>query len=453
MIKGKTKIELFDAKTGQRQYVHESSNMVTNAISQLTNVMAAANQRLDDCVFPISQNALGGIMLFDGDVEENVNNVFFPTNVHLTGYAGRVDGKGTLRGTYNTIESKETENSFTSVWDFDTSQANGNIKSVCLTSALSGQSPLSYFHRYVPDNMYNGQVNTYGRWYFVRYDGEYAIMYKLNNNVATFIKTRIPLLKHKINDGLTHIPLKYETLLEVSTNTDPVSGNYANGYQYYYDNGDGYIYVIMNRANDSGDGIFSYFTINYGDGSYNTSAPRRVVVPDAKFGGYDYNGVVNNGMYYVPSKDMKGVYRINLKNTNDVSYTRVVREDKDGGANDRIDEWRPIRIPGGGVIFSTSYYQITSSYENRGTILYEDGTVITEDYNTPQNGGTNYSYNCNCYPYGIVALQGRDDSYSQQYCYPCYYSSYLGTINNLPSMITKKSTQTMKITYTLTDAE
>ena len=450
MIKGKTKIELFDAKTGQRQYVHESSNMVTNAISQLTNVMAAANRKLDDRVFPISQNALGGIMLFDGDVEENVNNVFFPTNVHLTGYAGRVDGKGTLRGTYNAVESKEAENSFTSVWDFDTSQANGNIKSVCLTSVLSGQSPLSYFQRRIDGSMYNGQVAPSEYWFFVRYDGEYAIMYKIKNKVATFVKTRIPLLKHKINDSQMHMPLKYETLLEVSTNTDPISANYANSPSNYYDNGDGYIYVITNRNNNSGSGIFSYFTINYGDGSYAVSSKQRVIVPDAKFSGY--SGVVNNGMYYVPSYDMKGVYRINLKNTNDVSYTRVVRENEDGGTNDEISAWYPIRVLGGGVIFAIRYCITISSIESRGTILYEDGTVITEDYASPQYGGTDYGSGCNCYPYGIVALQHWDDSSRRQYCYPSYYSSYLGTINNLPSMITKNSTQTMKITYTLTDA-
>ena len=159
-------------------------------------------------------------------------------------------------------------------------------------------------------------------------------MYKMANNMTTFVKTRIPLLYHKVNDCQSHIPLKYETLCQVSANTDPVSDMYAANPSCYYDGGDGYIYVIINRSNNSGNGIFSYFTINYGDGSYDASAPQRVVVPGALFG-YFY-GCVNHGMYYVPSYGRKGVYRINLKNTNDVSYTRVVRENADGGANDEI---------------------------------------------------------------------------------------------------------------------
>lgn len=454
MIKGKTKIELFDAKTGQRQYVHESSNMVTNAVNQLTNIMASTNQLLDERVFPISQKALGGIMLFDGDVEENVNNVFFPTNVHLTGYAGRVEGKGTLRGTYNTVESKETENSFVSVWDFDTSQANGNIKSVCLTSELSGESPLSYFLMVINQSIYNGQIAPSDLWYFIRYEGEYAIMFKIVNNVATFVKTRIPLLHHKVNDYAKHVPLKYETLFEVSTNTDPVLANYADDCRYYYDNGDGYIYVIKNKDTSSGDGILSYFTINYGDGSYNASAPQRVVVPGALFnGGF---GCVNNGKYYVVASNAKGIYCINLKNTNDVSYTRVVREDADGGQNDRIGQLFTVCIPGGGVLFTIQYYTITSEPEVRCCILYEDGTVIAEDYAAPQQivsviSNRYNAFNYNCYPYGIAQLQSRRDL--KNYCFPSYYSSYLGTINNLPNMIQKNSTQTMKITYTLTDAE
>ena len=84
--------------------------------------------------------------------------------------------------------------------------------------------------------------------------------------------------------------------------------------------------------------------------------------------------------------------------------------------------------------------------------MYEDGTVIYEGYAALQQT-VSYTSNCNCYPYGIAALQINNDDNNKHLCYVSYYSSYLGTINNLPNMIQKKSTQTMKITYTLTDAE
>ena len=74
-MKGHMKIELFDAKTGKREEVHEDDNLVTNAVKYLLSYVNRLNRAPSNDVFPIATNSLGGGMLFDDTVEEAVVEV------------------------------------------------------------------------------------------------------------------------------------------------------------------------------------------------------------------------------------------------------------------------------------------------------------------------------------------------------------------------------------------
>lgn len=89
MIKGHTKIELFDAQTGKRDKVYEKDNLVTNAVEYLIAWQTMMGRAMNESVFPIATNALGGIMLFDSTLEESVENIHFPSNAKLVGYGDR----------------------------------------------------------------------------------------------------------------------------------------------------------------------------------------------------------------------------------------------------------------------------------------------------------------------------------------------------------------------------
>jgi len=103
MIKGHTKIELFNARTGKKEQEYEKDNLVTNAVQELIAFQTMMGREMDNNVFPIAKKALGGIMLFDGKLTEDVNNTNFPTEAKLVGYAARdTNTSDPMRGSIKT---------------------------------------------------------------------------------------------------------------------------------------------------------------------------------------------------------------------------------------------------------------------------------------------------------------------------------------------------------------
>lgn len=145
-MKGHTKIELKDVKTGEVE-VFEEDNMVTNALQYFlasAGPYSANGGLTEDTVikYPLWQTYVGGLLLFDKALEENAENVLPPAGVKMTGNGafGVVNNADpTELGSYNANESGVQEDgSIRMVWDFTTSQANGTIACACLTSRAGG---------------------------------------------------------------------------------------------------------------------------------------------------------------------------------------------------------------------------------------------------------------------------------------------------------------------------
>lgn len=150
-IKGTTKIQLFDAVTGELTDEVVSENMVTNAVPNIVNpalqMFLGANVGLYNFLYycsPIGKTLFGGILIFSEPLEESVDNIIpsVRDRNNIVGYAGQFAGVtgNNMKGSYNATESVELENGFTHVWDFSTEQANGEISAVALTSAMGGDS-------------------------------------------------------------------------------------------------------------------------------------------------------------------------------------------------------------------------------------------------------------------------------------------------------------------------
>ena len=148
-IKGTTKIQLFDAETGELTDEVIDENMVTNAVPNIIN--PALQMFLGDNVplysflrncSPIGKVLFGGILIFSEPLEEKADNIIpsVKDRNNIVGYAGQFSSVtgNTMKGSYNETESTELENGFTHVWDFSTEQANGEIAAVALTSAMGG---------------------------------------------------------------------------------------------------------------------------------------------------------------------------------------------------------------------------------------------------------------------------------------------------------------------------
>lgn len=75
MIKGHVQVDLHNHKTGLRDRI-EGDNMITNAMNYVIPNLIGAGVSASE-IMPLCQRVLGGIMLFDGKLTEDKNNIFF----------------------------------------------------------------------------------------------------------------------------------------------------------------------------------------------------------------------------------------------------------------------------------------------------------------------------------------------------------------------------------------
>ena len=155
ILKGTTTIELTNQKTGEKRTIEEH-NMVTNGMSKvLENIMGESNSPTYR-LFAGSYNGdgengtlgtermmrmlTGGLILLDSPMTEDVNNFLPVEDVFTVGCASDIaySGKNVMAGGYNVAESGALENGYKHVWDFGTSQANGQIACACLTTREGG---------------------------------------------------------------------------------------------------------------------------------------------------------------------------------------------------------------------------------------------------------------------------------------------------------------------------
>lgn len=139
-IKGHTSIILTDVNTGEVER-HEDENMLTNALQAYFQNCGFLN-------YPnIDQNnmvveLLGGVLAFDTAITENANTIYAPAGVKMIAN-GSVDtlnnGNPTELGSFSSTESGwQQDGSYVQTYDYSTSQANGTIACVCLTSKAFG---------------------------------------------------------------------------------------------------------------------------------------------------------------------------------------------------------------------------------------------------------------------------------------------------------------------------
>ena len=198
MLKGKTTIELTDVNSGKVEVI-EDTNMITNALQEFMRGygMWGSNVLLDEELRKSSLwvNLLGGLLLFDTELEENADNTFMPAGVKMVGNGSKdVSNSGVVTelGSYNITESGvQPDGSIKFVYDFSTSQANGTIKSVCLTSRVGGYEGVGnkencYINNDYPwDYMYEKNVCYFGSMF--RTGSLNAIMYASYQDNAIYL--------------------------------------------------------------------------------------------------------------------------------------------------------------------------------------------------------------------------------------------------------------------------
>lgn len=226
----------------------------------------------------------------------------------------------------------------------------------------------------------------------------------------------------------------------IPTSTFEFFGSYTK-YGEFLDGRDGYWYGFSNEGNASGDAAMLWIKISKTDysmveGSWTLSNAYLMAVgeraTDSSFPERVCRCCMRSGYLYVLAYNKKGIYKINVKNSADITLIPF----------GFTSSGKPLCESGtcelyltliGDLIIGTDF-QITAD----DTVLKTKGNQRLNHAATPL-----FQYK--------QFLLGWGGSYGKEYRTMYLLTPYLATINNLSSAVVKTTDKTMKITYTLTE--
>lgn len=443
MIQGKTKIQLFDSNGNLENEIVEK-NMVTNALQYLVSpdVCMLCENTINSLIkdsMPFYSNALGGIMLFDENIDENAETVFKPNGVNIVGHAGSAySGTNVMRGSYNTNESGELKDDnlqrigYRHVWDFGTDKANGTIKCLSLTSLNGGNNAykpnLNDCTKTYNHTFYNSIGTIYGRYLGQIKNNTFATLsYETRDGVQGFWLDHIQI-SPKNNISIfeyNHGKIVFSKCLEVTTTLS----NNAYGLYALAPDDDGYAYIC--KVNSSGTVTYSKFSIITGEveeGTVTITAPSGYTLI-APFCIMWKNRIIVSLKNSSDNKHSPGIYDIN---GNLVRIETAIKQDN--------SDFKYAETDNGKLCFST----VPSAF-----YVFENDVYITQEaavyYYTW--GGSQYRYKNGIYN---LTSYVNPSSNSPNNIYVTRRDDYIATINNLATPVVKTNTQTMKITYDIT---
>lgn len=497
MLKGTSKIELFDAKTGKLVKSVQRDNLVTNAVKGLlngisqaalaagssSNIRQAHNYVLNQIASEPYKKLYGGLLVFGEHIDNANANKIIPTASEMRKYiGGGYQGSsptGSLLGSINTSESELGDGYAKFVWDFTTQQCNGNIASICLTSDVGGNGgfkiagsadsghemgflrPLGQYNMFnirtnvtdVPGRTPLGSVSGPGgdSWVgLTKENDEYGIFWSSDN---VYRKKFSLDFNQSVLKNLGR-PLGAQE--QLSTGTIWESG-LAPVVCFDYDK-----IVMVNlsgsksKVYDGLTGTATSYTPDFSGLRDEFSAVFGITLNNnairSKFykGGYLYLIVFDTTPSALADKKMR-LYKVNIQTGSYSSHTYTLSSSDLGtlvpdntrqgsGTTAHMFEFN------GDVYFdmNTTYYaQVNLSSGDMAVIfrryIYasEDGKLAT--WFNP------ISSSAKTLPWFIVP----ETNWSSEYGCPYLFMPYLATINNQDVVLEKDNTKTMKITYTI----
>ncbi len=449
MIKGHVQVDLHNHKTGLRDRI-EGDNMITNAMNYVIPNLIGAGISASE-IMPLCQRVLGGIMLFDGKLTEDKNNIFFPSEAHLVASAGRnINTEYADRGSLNYAESYKTDTGFQSVWDFSTSQANGTIGSLALTMA---ENQYNYSDPYditwQSGSIHNAlNKNNSDRFdlYPLCYDSVRGYLYyydSTNSKLTTRYDSseRVTYYKMTFCVMKQYIPSRVYGLSD-SVNLRNVAEKVAEfsierknsiNYSCLNPGYDGYAYIIapMNETAE-------YWRVKTSDYDFELSDMKSINLKGCKLKREWGKAVIVKGYAFFAAEDLKSIYIVNLANPADIQQAII---QSDATINTDV-----IALNNGGIKFGVKL----SDGRYCGAFGYPDGNIVLQG-RKEKGEFKGYASRPTLITDNLMAYgdNGYNTSYSS---YGKPVINYLGSIFNLPQPIVKTAATSMKITYTLTNA-
>ncbi len=460
-LTGTMRIELKDVNTGEVTAVTEE-NMVTDAVNHILGlnpmgVFYEIGESIDgvkwqEAFLPICPNAIGGILLFSKALEERADNIYsLSDNLPVAYASNNVNSTANVaRGSMNLTESKKLDNGYKFVWEFTPSQGNGTIAAAALTSAQGGA------------NAYGSLVNdssTFLQIKSIKLDGmtmvrelvlfeavevdfERNLLYSITyqDTGVRIRKVHIPIFTVGLNEKLDDSSFVVVDDRVIQTTTFRFLGDYTL-YGEFLDGGDGYWYGFSNEGNSSGSATMVWVKIKKEDysmteGEWTLSNAKLMDVgrreEDSSFPERYLKCCIRKGYLYVMANNKKGIYKINLANSSDVTLISLGFTSK----------WKPLCETGTCEVYMTLVGDLIIGGDFQVTVedkvIHTQGSFRLNDAATPLFQYKNF-------------LLGWGGSYGSEYRTMYLLSPYLASINNLSSAVVKTVDKTMKITYTLTE--
>lgn len=480
-MKGHATIELTDITTGDRRVIQED-NMVTDAVARLFSDNINGMALLDySTLVPLGNKCMKGLLLFEKEIPEDPHIIYAPSDNTCIGYASNDVNTttDTKRGSYNANESAVTDDGYRWVWDFNTSQGNGIISSLALTFPAAG---IGY--------MYNGTSGFVRRRYrdFVFSSGgstavnasaasvkpfNYMVSASIDNNLFTSIyvgTNGIQITDYSYPWQAVGLKSSFSPsdAKESASNYIYIDNFFEAGWKWAeFDGNNEYFYIF--GSNTAVTRNIRWVKVNkltysheHGELELDNSLSFADVyaTPYSNSSGVSYRQfscAYRNGYLYLCSTDKTGLYKVKITDSVDISFIEF-------GFTGRYLEYR-------GIVSTGSSTNTVADMRSR-IIQFEDyiigGNFIVstvddsvKSANIPADEGLNhvtrfiptggtYMLSVGYYEFYSAVSVGSSVNAIRL---GLWHGPYIATINNLAEPIMKTATQTMKITYTLSESQ
>ena len=442
-IKGHTRIELTDVKTGKKKVIEHDNTFQNECLSRFLRSLGQANNSpfMNSTFngYNLYRGLCGGVLLFKDPIDDSNLVEYAPAgNQMIANGAFDVTNTGNPLelGSYNSVESSFSYNSATFVYDWDTSHGNGNISCVCLTSEIGG---------YIGYGNASGNAATRKSWIAnqnatrvlgtsnINRDIHGNMRYEFNldrtNKILSVTKTKLALTTASLfnkTSNTIQIPINY-TFWTGTNNEDlniccGLDGKFrifpptsSTGQQ--VTSGNSIVFIEYDPSDDTA--VMRTVTNTTGQ----TVRARNKTYCD---GTYLYIGKDTN------SSEAKPVYAIRLSDSATMGSWNEA-----GGNADGLSSF---------IALAAGYLLVHSSNTSYRDLWVWDVVNDTKRKTNGQSTGGLERYRTNA---AIDAAVSTGESASGHLIYK--NPLYLATINNLDNVVVKDSTNNMKVIYTLTE--
>ena len=439
MIHGHTRITLRNSISGNILKDIESENtfqsaVIAQALRNLGNANASMLTNSSVKADEPWKHVVGGILLFDNAITVGDNYLSPGTKMVGNGAYGIANaGTPVELGSYNSVESSATASAITQVYDFNTSQANGIISSVCLTSRMGGfigygnpsgdyATPLIALEDKQDIESLNPMEASESNKRAVV--GNYTYLFSLSGTDLIVKKAHVPVYEGSVFDCLAKtITIDVSSLSHASVvdNDFHIAGMAG-----------GKIYIVpISPAALTQGSTYKYWEYN----------PSNDTVSEKSFTNPSASTLLPENVSFA-----NGNLFMKVSNTDKIAAfdmsTGIMQKEFVDADNVFWDlfEMRVSELPNGLTLvpinkdgdLHLAVYDATN-----------DTVYITNGVKTRNNYYTNYGYDSATNSMQWVQKFGA---------FACNNPLYFATINNLNSPVTKTNAQTMKVTYTLSES-